>query len=117
MYDLFIDINATDRQIEFPVMYTNARDGTASTELDTTSADLRPLFEAIGSHVPPPHGDPAAPLQMLVANIDSNDYLGRIVVGRIFNGIVRLNDPVAVLRLDGRVEHTRVTKLFAFEGL
>ena len=54
---------------------------------------------------------------MLVANIDSNDYLGRIVVGRIFNGIVRLNDSVAVLRLDGRVEHTRVTKLFAFEGL
>lgn len=117
VYDLFIDLNATDRQIEFPVLYTNARDGTASTELDTTSADLRPLFEAIGSHVPPPHGDPDAPLQMLVANIDSNDYLGRIVVGRIFNGIVRLNDSVAVLRLDGRVEHTRVTKLFAFEGL
>jgi len=117
VYDLFIDLNATEHQIEFPVLYTNARDGTASTELDTTSADLRPLFEAIGSHVPPPHGDPDAPFQMLVANIDSNDYLGRIVVGRIFNGSVRLNDLVAVLRLDGRVEHTRVTKLFAFEGL
>ena len=117
VYDLFIDLDATERQIEFPVLYTNAREGTASTEIDTTSTDLRPLFEAIGSHVPPPHGDPDAPLQILVANIDSNDYLGRIAVGRIFNGIVRLNDPVAVLRLDGRVEHTRVTKLLAFEGL
>jgi GTP-binding protein len=79
--------------------------------------DLRPLFEAIVEHVPPPKGNPDGPLQMLVANLDSSDYLGRIAIGRIFNGNVKLNDPIAVLKLDKRVEQTRVTKLYAFDGL
>jgi len=117
VYDLFIDLDATEEQIEFPVLYANARAGTATTELATPGENLRPLFEAIVEHVPPPKGDPAAPLQMLVANLDSSDYLGRIAIGRIFNGTVKLNDPVSVLKLDGNEQQTRVTKLFAFDGL
>jgi GTP-binding protein len=117
IYDLFIDLDATEDQIEFPVLYTNARDGLASTDPAVTGEDLRPLFDAIDEHVPPPSGSPDAPLQMLVANLDSSDYLGRIAIGRIFNGTVRLNDQVAVVKLDGRVQQTKVTKLFAFDGL
>src|SRR5688572_19035686 len=86
VYDLFIDLDATEDQIEFPVLYTNARAGTASTEMGRPGEDLRPLFHAIVDHVPPPRGDAEAPLQMLVANLDSSDYLGRIAIGRIFNG-------------------------------
>jgi GTP-binding protein len=117
VYDLFIDLDATEDQIEFPVLYTNAREGVASTEIGTPGQDLRPLFEAIVDYVPPPRGDAGAPLQMLVANLDSSDYLGRIAIGRIFNGTVSLNDAIAVMKLDGAVETTRVTKLFSFDGL
>jgi GTP-binding protein len=117
IYDLFIDLDATEDQIEFPVLYTNARDGLASGEPTTLGDDLRPLFDAIVEHVPPPRGDPDAPLQMLVANLDSSDYLGRIAIGRIFNGSVKLNDAVCVLKLDGSLQQTNVTKLFAFDGL
>jgi GTP-binding protein len=117
VYDLFIDLDASEDQIEFPVLYTNARDGVASTEMHVPGTDLRPLFDAIAEHVPAPRGNPDAPLQMLVANLDSSDYLGRIAIGRVFNGTVRLNDSVAVLKLDGAAEATRVTKLFAFDGL
>jgi GTP-binding protein len=117
VYDLFIDLDATEDQIEFPVLYTNAREGWSSTEMETKGEDLRPLFDAILEHVPPPRGDPSAPLQMLVANLDASDYLGRIAIGRIFNGTVKLNDPVTVIKLDGSMQNTKVTKLFAFDGL
>src|SRR5688572_3704181 len=117
IYDLFIDLDATEEQIEFPVLYTNARDGIASTEATTAGEDLRPLFEAIVEHVPPPRGNPQGPLQMLVANLDASDYLGRIAIGRVFNGTVKLNDAVVVMKLDGKVQPTKVTKLFAFDGL
>jgi GTP-binding protein len=85
--------------------------------MEAPGTDLRPLFDAIVESVPPPRGDPEAPLQMLVANLDSSDYLGRIAIGRIFNGRVKIGDPVAVCKLDRRVQETKVTKLFAFEGL
>src|SRR5689334_14515987 len=117
IYDLFIDLDATEDQIEFPVLYTNAREGYASTDPARREGDLRPLFDAIVEHVPPPRGNPEAPLQMLVANLDASDYLGRIAIGRIFNGTVRLNDAVAVMKLNGSVQQTKVTKLFAFDGL
>jgi GTP-binding protein len=117
VYDLFIDLDATEDQIEFPVLYTNAREGTATADPASPGDSFEPLFEAIADHVPPPRGDPGAPLQMLVANLDSSDYLGRIAVGRIFNGAVRLNDSVSVLKLGGGEKQTRVTKLFAFDGL
>jgi GTP-binding protein len=117
IYDLFIDLDATEGQLEFPVLYTNARLGTASRDATGAGVDLRPLFDAIVDHVPPPRGNPDAPLQLLVANLDSSDYVGRIAIGRIFNGRVRIGDPVAVCKLDAAVQETRVTKLYAFDGL
>jgi GTP-binding protein len=117
VYDLFIDLDATEDLLDFPVLYTNARAGTSSTDAEVQGPDLRPLFDAIVQHVPPPRGDNDAGLQILVANLDSNDYLGRIAIGRVFNGRVRIGDPVAVCKLDGSVQETRVTKLFAFDGL
>ncbi|MBA2304776.1 MAG: translational GTPase TypA [Acidobacteria bacterium] len=117
VFDLFIDLDAAEEQLDFPILYTSARAGTSSLSMDTPGEDLRPLFDAIVSAVPPPKGDPEAPLQMLVANLDSSDYLGRIAIGRIFNGRVKIGDLVAVCKLDRRVQETRVTKLFAFEGL
>jgi GTP-binding protein len=117
VYDLFIDLDAVESQLDFPVIYTNARVGTATTDISVPGTDLRPLFDAIISAVPPPSGDPTAPLQLFVANLDSSDYVGRIAVGRIFNGRVALGDMVAVSKLDGRLEITKVTKLFAFDGL
>ncbi len=117
IYDLFIDLDARDDQIDFPVLYANAKAGTATPALEQPGRTLRPLFEAIAEQVRPPRGDPELPLQLLVANLDSSDYLGRIAIGRIFNGTVRVGDPVAVAKLDGEVQRTRVTKLFAFDGL
>ncbi|HXG55046.1 MAG TPA: translational GTPase TypA [Vicinamibacterales bacterium] len=117
IYDLFIDLDAVEDQLDFPVLYTSARAGTSSTSMETPGTDLRPLFDAIVETVPPPKGDPDAPLQMLVANLDSSDYLGRIAIGRIFNGRVKIGDLVAVCKLDRQVQQTRVTKLFAFDGL
>jgi GTP-binding protein len=117
VYDLFIDLDADEEQVEFPVVYASARGGTSSMSIGDPGEDLRPLFDAIINSVPPPRGDVDAPLQMLVANLDSSDYLGRIAIGRVFNGQVKVGDPIAVCKLDGRVQETRVTKLFAFEGL
>jgi GTP-binding protein len=117
IYDLFIDLDANEDQLNFPVLYTNARVGTATTDQDGVGVDLRPLFEAVVEHVPPPRGNPDAPLQLLVANLDSSDYIGRIAIGRIFNGRVKIGDAVAVVKLDTGVQHTKVTKLYAFEGL
>ena len=117
VYDLFIDLDATEEQIDFPVLYTSARAGTSSLSAAEPGQDLRPLFDAIIDSVPPPRGNPDAPLQMLVANLDASDYLGRIAIGRIFNGRVKIGDQVAVCKLDRRVQETKVTKLFAFEGL
>jgi GTP-binding protein len=117
VYDLFIDLDATEEQIEFPVLYTSGRAGTATTDLDVAGVNLKPLFDAIVEYVPPPRGNVDAPFQMLVSNLDSSDYLGRIAIGRIFNGRVKINDPVVVMKLTGTAQETRVTKLYAFEGL
>jgi GTP-binding protein len=117
VYDLFIDLDATDDQLEFPVLYTDARRGTATRDLSTPGTDFRPLFEAIVESTPPPRGSESAPLQLLVANLDSSDYLGRIAIGRIFNGRVKVGDPIAVCKLDGTITQTQVTKLYTFEGL
>src|SRR5438094_3020215 len=117
IYDLFIDLDANEDQLDFPVLYTNARTGTASLDANVPGENLRPLFDAVVDHVPPPRGNPDAPLQLLVANLDASDYLGRIAIGRIFNGSVRIGDPVAVVKLDTAVQQTKVTKLYAFDGL
>ncbi|MBA3640782.1 MAG: translational GTPase TypA [Acidobacteria bacterium] len=117
VFDLFIDLDATEEQLDFPILYTSARAGTSSVSMETAGADLRPLFDSILDAVPPPKGDPEAPLQMLVANLDASDYLGRIAIGRIFNGRVRVGDQVVVCKLEGKVHETKVTKLMAFDGL
>src|SRR5262249_1794544 len=106
IFDLFIDLDATEEQLEFPILDTNAKTGTASLAADKPGEDLRPLFDANDKHVPPPRGDIDAPLQLLVANLDSSDYLGRIAIGRIFNGRVKVGDTVAVCKLDQRVQET-----------
>src|SRR5438477_3407949 len=117
IYDLFIDLDATEEQLGFPVLYTHAKTGTASLDPDAPGQDLRPLFDAVVQSVPPPRGNPDAPLQILVANLDSSDYVGRIAIGRIFNGRVKIGDPVAVCKLNAAVQDTKVTKLYAFDGL
>src|SRR5262245_28517793 len=117
VYDLFIDLDATDNQLDFPVLYTNAREGTATPDLDQPGSDLRPLFDAVIARTPPPRGSMDAPLQALVANLDASDYLGRLAIGRVFNGRVKVGDPIAVCKLDGSITRTTVTKLFTFEGL
>jgi GTP-binding protein len=117
IYDLFIDLDATEDQLDFPVIYASAKAGTASMSMEQPGEDFRPLFDAIIAHVPAPRGKVDGPLQILVANLDSSDYLGRIAVGRVFNGTVKISDPVTVCKLDGSFHDTKITKLFAFDGL
>ena len=117
IYDLFIDLDANEDQIDFPVVYANGKAGTASLDPDEPGRTLRPLLDTIVDRMPPPSGNPDAVLQVLVANLDSSDYLGRIAVGRIVNGRVALGDQIAVSKLDGAIEHTKVTKLYVFDGL
>jgi GTP-binding protein len=117
IYDLFIDLDAHEDQLDFPVLYSNARAGTATLNLDEPSGNLQPLFEAIVKNIPPPAGDCEAVLQMLVANLDYSDYLGRLAIGRVFSGTLRFGDDVAISKLDGAIQKTRITKLYSFEGL
>src|SRR5690606_22468049 len=112
-----IDLDATEDQLEFPVLYAVARAGTATTDMAVPGVDLRPLFDAVIARIPPPHGSHDAPLQVLVANLDASDYLGRLAIGRVFNGRVKVTDPIAVCKLDGTIQKTVVTKLFMFDGL
>ncbi len=117
VFDLFIDLDADDEQIEFPILYAVSRDGVAKHELDHESQDLQPLFEEIVRTIPPPLGAEDAPLQMLVANLDYNEYVGRLAIGRIFNGAVAVGDQIAVVGFDGQLQKTKITQLYAFEGL
>jgi GTP-binding protein len=117
IYDLFIDLDAHEAQLEFPVLYTNAKQGTASPDMQTAGENLRPLFDAIVNTIPLPKGDPAGTLQVLVANLDYSDYLGRLAIARVFNGTLRTGEEVGIAKLDGSVQKTRITKLFSFSGL
>ena len=117
IYDLFIDLDATEDQLDFPIVYTNARDGVAHNKLGDNSSDLLPLFEAIVKHIPAPPGDPAGVLQIQVMNLDYSEFLGRIAIGRVFNGTLRRGEEVGVSKLNGKIEPTRITKLFTFRGL
>jgi GTP-binding protein len=117
VYDLFIDLDATEEQLDFPVLYTIAKTGVAKQAIDDPSTDLRPLFDAILKHIPAPTGDPDGVLQMLIANLDYSDYLGRLGIGRIFNGTLKYGDSVAIAKRDGSLHSTKITKLYSFEGL
>ena len=117
IYDLFIDLGATEEQLEFPVIYAIGRDGVANHERDGDSKDLQPLFEQIIQTIPAPTGDPETNLQVLVANLDYSDYLGRMAIGRVFSGTLRHGDEVSIAKLDGSFEKTKITKMYSFEGL
>jgi GTP-binding protein len=117
IYDLFIDLDATEDQLDFPVLYTNARAGTATRDLKEPGQLLEPLFETILARVPPPRFDPEMGLQFRAAMLDWDDYVGRLVIGRIVNGRVRQADRVAIAHRDGTVEPAKVTVLYGYEGL
>jgi GTP-binding protein len=117
IYELFLDLDATDEQIEFPILYAVSRDGMAKKQLTDESSDLRPLFNQIIETIPAPRALRDDSLQLLVANLDYNEYVGRLAIGRIFSGEIAQNETVAIIKRDGSVQKTRVSKLYAFEGL
>src|SRR6188768_3365965 len=105
VYDLFIDLDATEDQLDFPVLYTDARKGIAKRALTDDSRTLAPLFDALIATIPPPRFDPAMGLQLRAASLDWDDYVGRLIIGRIVNGHVRQYDRVSVVHRDGDIEH------------
>ena len=117
IYDLFIDLDANEEQISFPILYAISRDGVAKRSLDDGSEDLRPLFEQILETIPAPRPLRKGKLQILVTTLDYSDYVGRIAIGRVFSGKVSVGDSVSVCKLDGSIEKTRVTMLYTFNGL
>lgn len=117
IYDLFIDLDAAEEQIDFPLLYAISKQGIAKKNLEDDSSDLRPLFEQILETIPAPAPILEDKLQMLVTTLDYNDYVGRIAIGRIFSGKIAVGDTVSVCKLDGSIQRTRITKLFTFEGL
>jgi GTP-binding protein len=117
IYELFLDLDANDEQIEFPILYAVTRDGIAKRNLDDTANTLQPLFEQIVESIPPPRELRTDSLQLLVANLDYNDYVGRLAIGRIFSGEIKVGDQIAVVKPDRSVNKTRVSQLYVFEGL
>lgn len=118
IFDLFVMLNATNEQLDFPVLYAVAKEGMAKTELEEEGKDLTPLMDTIIKHVPAPQQEKDAPFKMLVSNIDWNDYVGRIAIGRIEQGKIKIGQDVALVNREGSVrEKARVTKLFTFNGL
>ncbi len=115
--DLFIELGADDDQIEFPVVYASGRDGYASLDPDNMGTDLKPLYDAIVNEIDPPEGDIDGPTQVLFSNIDYDDYIGRIGVGRVERGSIKVGQNVALCREDGTHKNVKITKLFLFEGL
>jgi GTP-binding protein len=117
IYELFLDLDATDDQIEFPILYAVSREGVAKRKLEDQSENLQPLFEQIVQSIPAPKELRDDSLQLLVANLDYNDYVGRLAIGRIFSGEIKIGDQIAVVKPDRSIQKTRVSQLYVFEGL
>ncbi len=117
IYELFIDLDATDEQIEFPILYSISRDGVAKKNLTDESTTLKPLFDQIIETIPAPHALRDDSLQLLVANVDYNEYVGRLAIGRIGSGEIARNQEIAIAKRDGSIQKTRVKELYIFEGL
>ena len=115
--DLFIELGANDEQLEFPVVYASGKQGIASLDLDKPGTDLKPLFETIIKNIEPPKCDLDGTMQMLVSNIDYDDYVGRIAIGRVERGKIQLGMPIAICKKDDKIENARVTKLYTYDGL
>lgn len=115
--DLFIELGADDDQLEFPVVYASGRDGYASFDKDARSGDLRPLMETIVKEVPSPENDPNGALQLLFSNIDYDEYVGRIGIGRVERGVVHVNDRVVLCNKEGKSQNVKISRLYTFEGL
>ncbi|MDW7643636.1 MAG: translational GTPase TypA [Desulfuromonadales bacterium] len=117
VFDLFCELNADDKQLDFPIVYASAKNGYAMRELEDESKDLEPLFQMIAERVSAPEVNPDAPFQMLVTNIDYNDYIGRIATGKIFNGRIKAGSTIAAIDREGKITRGRVSKLLGYEGL
>lgn len=117
VYDLFIDLDADEDVLDFPIIYTNGKQGTATMDLAKPGTDLKPLFDLIVNTISPAKGDPEASLQILVTNLDYSDYLGRLAIARVFNGTLKTGQEVAVSKTDGSLQNVKITKLFSFDGL
>jgi GTP-binding protein len=117
VFDLFVELNATDEQLDFPVIYASAKEGFAVREIHESNDNLEPLFEAIVKHIPPPLKVPETYFQLLVSNLDYSDYLGRLAFGRIVSGRVCVGDSVVLIRKNGQRERANVTALFGHQGL
>ncbi len=117
VYDLFIDLDAQEDQLDFPVVYTNGKAGTATLDMAVPGENLQPLFDTILNTIAPATGDPDGPLQILVTNLDYSDYLGRLAIARVFNGTLKTGDTVNIAKLDHSLQPVKITKLFSFAGL
>jgi GTP-binding protein len=117
IYDLFIDLDATEEQLNFPVLYTNAKAGIALTDPDAKGRGLKPLFEAILAAIPPPAVDPEAPLQFLVTNLQHSDYVGRIAIGKVVNGTLKKGPGAALLKPDGTRRDVSLSAVYTYESL
>jgi GTP-binding protein len=117
IYELFLDLDATDEQIEFPILYAISRDGVARHNLEDHSNNLQPLFDQIVETIPAPRELRSDSLQLLVANLDYNDYVGRLAIGRIFSGEIKVGDQIVVVKPDRSTQKTKVSQLYVFEGL
>jgi len=117
MFDLFCELNASDEQLDFPIVYASGRDGYATLDLNEPSDNIKPLLDTILLRVLPPIADPGLPFQMLVTMLDYNSYFGRIAIGRIFHGAIHVDDPVALVKRDGVITTNKVTKIMKYKGL
>lgn len=117
VFDLFVELSATDEQLDFPYVFTSAKTGIAKLSLEEEGADLTPLFETIIGRIPPPPGNEEAPLQMLVTTLEYDNFLGRLALGRISQGQIQTGEIVALINKDGGIERGKATKLLGFEGL
>jgi GTP-binding protein len=117
VFDLFVELDADEATLDFPTIYASGREGIATTDLSIPATDIRPLYEAIFKHVPPPEVDMEAPLQMLVVTLDYSDYVGRIAIGRVFAGKIRKGQRIALMKRDGRKLEDTIAQLYVFDRL
>ncbi len=117
VFELFMELGATDEQLDFPTVFASAKNGYAMMDVNDNSETLDPLFDTISKYCPAPKGDPEAPAQMLVTLMDYNDFVGQIGIGRIFNGKLKVGEPVSLVKRDGSLQSHKITQLYGFEGL